>query len=404
MTISTFIFQPTLQQKTNELLVTEAETQGVLVETFKGALTLKTTTSGRQFWDELQNRFNRLARLTFQTMQIGIINNTFSGFVSGIGSIILLWFGGYLVINPAENITIGQLLAFNSMNGNFISLISTVINFVDEFTRAKTATRRLTEVIDATPEENDDGKKPFATISDNADIICTNLTFHYPGRIDLLDDFSLIIPGGKNTALIGKSGCGKSTLAKLLAGLYVPDSGNIRIGFFNIQDIALDCYRQQVVYVPQEPHFWSRTILENFRLGTPNISFEDIVEACDIADADGFISQLPNKYQTVLGEFGANLSGGQRQRLAIARGILTNPPILILDEATAGLDPMSEAHVLDRLLEHRTGKTTILITHRPSVIHRANWIVLIEKGQVQIQGTPQTFLSKPGEHLQFLTV
>jgi ATP-binding cassette subfamily B protein/ATP-binding cassette subfamily C protein len=144
--------------------------------------------------------------------------------------------------------------------------------------------------------------------------------------------------------------------------------------------------------------------LENFRLGTPDISFEDIVQACNIADADGFISQLPNKYQTVLGEFGANLSGGQRQRLAIARGILTNPPILILDEATAGLDPMSEAHVLDRLLEHRTGKTTILITHRPSVIHRANWIVLIEKGQVQIQGTPQTFLSKPGEHLQFLTV
>ncbi|MBE9233519.1 peptidase domain-containing ABC transporter, partial [Cuspidothrix issatschenkoi LEGE 03284] len=115
MTISTFIFQPTLQQKTNELLVTEAETQGVLVETFKGALTLKTTASGRQFWDELQNRFNRLARLTFQTMQIGIINNTFSGFVSGIGSVILLWFGGYLVINQAENLSIGQLLAFNSM-------------------------------------------------------------------------------------------------------------------------------------------------------------------------------------------------------------------------------------------------------------------------------------------------
>jgi ABC-type bacteriocin/lantibiotic exporter with double-glycine peptidase domain len=182
------------------------------------------------------------------------------------------------------------------MNGNFISLISTVINFVDEFTRAKTATRRLTEVIDATPEEEDNSKKPFVEISSNADIICTNLTFHYPGRIDLLEDFSLTIPGGKNIALIGKSGCGKSTLAKLLAGLYVPDSGNIRIGFFNIQDIALDCYRQQVVYVPQEPHFWSRTILENFRLGTPNISFEDIVQACDIADADGFISQLDPAY------------------------------------------------------------------------------------------------------------
>jgi ATP-binding cassette subfamily B protein/ATP-binding cassette subfamily C protein len=162
--------------------------------------------------------------------------------------------------------------------------------------------------------------------------------------------------------------------------------------------------RQQVVYVPQEPHFWSRSILENFRLGTPAIPFDQIVQACEIADADGFISQLPNKYQTVLGEFGANLSGGQRQRLAIARGILTNPPILILDEATAGLDPVSESHVLDRLLESRKGKTTILITHRPSVVNRADWIVLMDKGQVQIQGSLENFISQPGEHLQFLKI
>ncbi|MFO5527669.1 MAG: peptidase domain-containing ABC transporter [Cuspidothrix sp.] len=402
MTISTFIFQPTLQQKTNELLVTEAETQGVLVETFKGALTLKTTASGRQFWDELQNRFNRLARLTFQTMQIGIINNTFSGFVSGIGSVILLWFGGYLVINPAENITIGQLLAFNSMNGNFISLISTVINFVDEFTRAKTATRRLTEVIDATPEENDDGKKPFATISDNADIICTNLTFHYPGRIDLLDDFSLIIPGGKNTALIGKSGCGKSTLAKLISGLYQLQSGNIRIGLYNLQDLSLESLRQQVVLVPQDAHFWNRSIIENFRLGSPHATFEEIVTACQITGADEFISKMPETYQTILGEFGANISGGQKQRLALARSIVIDPAILILDESTSGLDPVSEAQVLDQLFEYRQGKTTIFITHRPKVINRADWIVLIDQGKLKLEGSLEDLRGKSGDHLDFV--
>ena len=402
MTTSTFIFQPTLQQKTNELLITEAETQGVLVETFKGALTLKTTASRRQFWDELQNRFNRLARLTFQTMQIGIINNTFSGFVSGIGGVVLLWFGGYLVINPAENISVGQLLAFNSMNGNFISLISTVINFVDEFTRAKTATRRLTEVIDATPEEEDNSKKPFVEISSNANIICTNLTFHYPGRIDLLEDFSLTIPGGKNIALIGKSGCGKSTLAKLISSLYQLQSGNIQIGIYNLQDLSLECLRQQIVLVPQDAHFWNRSIVDNFRLGAPYVSFEQIVQACKISGADEFISKLPETYQTILGEFGANISGGQRQRLAIARAIVTDPAILILDESTGGLDPVSEAQVLDQLFQHRQGKTTILITHRPKVINRADWIVLIDKGRLKLVGSLEDLRSKTGDHLDFV--
>ncbi|MBW4631144.1 MAG: peptidase domain-containing ABC transporter [Iphinoe sp. HA4291-MV1] len=402
MTLSTIVFQPSLRQKTRELLVTEAETQGVLVETFKGALTIKSTTAAPQFWDEFQSRFSRLANLTLQTIQISIVNNTFSSFVSGIGSIVLLWFGSYLVINPAENLSIGQLLAFNSMNGNFLGLIGTVISFVDQFTRARTATQRLTEVIDATPENEDDGKKPFAEIQGNADIVCTKVNFHYAGRLDLLEDFSLTIPGGKVVALIGKSGCGKSTLAKILAGLYPLQSGNIRIGLYNLDDLALDCLRQQVILVPQDAHFWSRSIIENFRLGTPQLTFEQIVRACQIAEADEFISKLPDKYQTVLGEFGANISGGQRQRLAIARAIVTDPAILILDESTSGLDPVSESLVLDKLFENRRGKTTILITHRPKVINRADWIVLLDQGKLKLQGSLKDLRSKEGDHLDFL--
>jgi ATP-binding cassette, subfamily C, bacterial len=402
MSLSTVVFQPSLQQKTRDVLVTEAEAQGVLVETFKGALTLKTTTASPQFWDEFQNRFSRVAKLTLGTMQIGIINNSFSTLVSGIGSVALLWFGGNLVINPAENLSIGQLLAFNSMNGNFVGLIGTIITFVDEFTRAKTATQRLTEVIDATPENEGDSRKPFAKIPEDADIVCTDVNFHYAGRLDLLENFSLTIPGGKVVAIIGKSGCGKSTLAKLIAGLYSLQSGNIRIGYYNLQDLSLDCLRQQVVLVPQDAHFWSRTIVENFRLGAPHVTFEQIVKACQIADADSFISRLPDKYQTVLGEFGANISGGQRQRLAIARAIVTDPPVLILDESTGGLDPVSEAQVLDQLFKHRRGKTTILITHRPKVINRADWVVLIDQGKLKIQGSLEELHSKTGDHLDFL--
>ncbi len=400
MTLSTVVLLPILQQKIRHVLVLDAENQGVLVETFKGALTLKTTAAAPQFWSEFQSRFSRLANLTFRTVQIGIVNGVFSNLVSGVGSIALLWIGSTLVIG--EELSIGQLLAFNSMNGNFTAFIGTLVGFVDEFTRAKTATGRLTEVIDATPETSDDTKKPWARIPGNADITCTNLNFHHGGRVALLQDFSLTLPGGKVIALIGKSGCGKSTLAKLMAGLYPPQSGNIRFGIYNQQDLSLDCLRQQVVLVPQDAHFWSRSIVENFRLGSPQVTFESIVRACQIAGADEFISQLPDKYQTVLGEFGANLSGGQRQRLAIARALVNDPPVLILDESTSALDPVSETEVLDKLLAHRQSQTTILISHRPSAIGRGDWIVLLSQGQLKIQGPSEELRQIAGDHLDFL--
>jgi ATP-binding cassette subfamily B protein/ATP-binding cassette subfamily C protein len=401
MTLATLPFLPVLRQKTRNLLVLAADNQGVLVETFKGALVVKTTDAAPQFWDEFQSRFGRLAHLTFATVQIGIVNGAITGLVSSLGGVVLLALGSLLVIR--EQLTIGQLLAFNSMQMNVLAFIGVVIGLVDEYFRCQTAVTRLVEVIDATPETPPDERKPFATISPRDPIHCEHLSFHHAGRVTLLDDFSVEIPGGKVTALIGESGCGKSTLAKLMAGLYQPQSGAIRIGAFNIMDLSLDCLRRQVVYVPQEPHFWSRSILENFRLGDPHLPFETIVRACQVAEADRFIGELPNQYQTVLGEFGANLSGGQRQRLAIARAIVNDPPVLILDEATSGLDPVSEARVLKQLLEQRQGKTTIAITHRPSVVDRADWLVLLDKGRLQLSGSVERLRHQPGAHLKFLS-
>lgn len=400
MLFSMIVFQPTLQQKTRRAMVLETENQGVLVETFKGALTLKTTTAAPQFWDELQGRFGQLANLLFKTTQIGIFNQTFSEFVADVGSALLLGLGGLLVIN--QELSIGQLLAFTSLNRNITDLMDELVNAIDDVIRAQTATTRLQEIISATPETQNDEKKVWVTLPDNADLTCSELNFHYPGRVELLKDFSLTIPGGQIIALIGRSGCGKSTLAKVIAGLYLPQSGNIRIGAYNLQDLSLDCIRQQVVLVPQEALFWSRSILENFRMGSPHLSFEQIVESCQITGADDFISKLPEKYQTVLGEFGSNLSGGQRQRLAMARALANKPPILILDESTAGLDPVSEAELLDKLRWHRQGQTTILISHRPQVISLANWIVYLEDGQLKRQGTIADLRLQSGDHLDFL--
>ncbi|OUL34564.1 peptidase domain-containing ABC transporter [Nostoc sp. 106C] len=400
MTLSTFIFLPILQHKTQNLLILEAENQGILVETFKGAITFKSLSAAPQLWEEFQSQFGRVANLAFKTMQISAINNIFSGLVYGISSILLLWFGSNLAI--AREITIGQLLAFSSMNVNFLGFISTVIGFANGLVQAKTSIQRLTQVLDVTTENQGDEQKPWVEFSSNSHIVCINLNFHHAGRVDLLKDFSLKIPGGKIVALVGQSGCGKSTLAKLIAGLYSLQSGNIRIGDYNLQDISLDSLRQQIVLIPQEAHFWSRSIMENFRLTAPYISFEAIVHACKLTGADEFISQLPDKYQTVLGEFGANISGGQRQRLAIARAIVCNPPILIMDESTGALDPASESHLLDQLLSDRSGKTTILISHRPHVIQHADWIVVLNEGRLIAQGCFEDLQAQPENPLFFL--
>ncbi|HHP7243691.1 MAG TPA: peptidase domain-containing ABC transporter [Elainellaceae cyanobacterium] len=400
VTLVNLLFLPALRHKTRNMIVLGTENQGFLVETFRGMQILKTTQATPQAWQEYQTNFGRLANLGWGMMKLELHSGTVTGVLSTLTSIALLWLGSYLVID--QTLTVGQLLAYNGMSGNFLGFLGSVIGLVDEFIMAQVVLQRLAEVIDATPEDQNDSQKPWTEIPADADIVCADLTFHHAGRVDLLQDVSLTIPGGEVVALIGKSGCGKSTFAKLLAGSYFPQSGNIRYGLYNQRDLSLDCLRQQVMLVPQEPHFWSRSIIDNFRFSYPHATFESIVQACQIAGADEFISNLPDKYQTVLGEFGANLSGGQRQRLAIARAIITDPPVLILDESTGALDPVSEAQILQRLFNNRPGKTTIVISHRPSVVQHADWIIMLEQGRVVIQGMPEDLRYRPGDHLDFL--
>lgn len=401
LTLINLLFVPALRQKTRSQIVLGTENQGFLVETFRGVQVLKTTQATPQAWQEYQTQFVRLARLNWGTLKLELYSGTVTEILSTLTNIGLLWLGSYLVID--QSLSIGQLLAYSGMSGNFLGFLGAVVGLVDEVITAQVVIQRLTEVIDATPENQNDQKKPWVEIAANLDIQCSHLSFHHAGRVDLLQDFSLTFPGGQVTALIGHSGCGKSTVAKLLAGLYIPQSGNIRYGVYNQQDLALDCLRQQVVLVPQEAHFWSRSIIANFHFSYPHLAFEQIIQACQIAGADEFINELPDKYQTVLGEFGANLSGGQKQRLAIARAIVSHPPILILDESTSALDPLSETQLLNRLLASRQGKTTILISHRPDVIRRADWIVQLAQGYLKIQGTLESLRHQPGDHLNFLT-
>jgi ABC-type bacteriocin/lantibiotic exporter with double-glycine peptidase domain len=400
VTVVNLLFVPAIRENTRRLIIEGTENQGFLVETFRSALVLKTTQATSQVWDEYQQNFGRLTNLGWGAMKLGLYSSTLTGVISNFTTVGLLWFGSYLVID--RTLSIGQLISFNGLSGNFLGFLSSVVGLVNEFITAQIVIQRLSEVLDATPEEIHTISKPWAQIPDRADVTCDRVNFHHTGRVDLLKDFSLNIPGGKVIALIGRSGCGKSSLAKLIAGLYPIRSGNVRYGSYNQQDLSLECLRQQVVLVAQDAQFWSRSIIDNFRLSYPDISFEQIVRACQVTGADEFISELPEKYQTILGEFGANLSGGQRQRLALARAILTSPPILILDESTCALDPSSESRVLDRVLAARQGKTTILISHRPRVILRADLVVYLDRGELKLTGTPTALRQISGDHLDFL--
>jgi len=400
MTLSTIAFQPAIEQTTYYSFSVAGENSGVLSEAFTGALTLKSTAAAPQLWQEIKERLEHEANSNFRAAKIRIANNLFSDTMSALGTVALLWYGSTLVFQ--SELTIGQLIAIYGLKESFLQLVSTLVRFVADFTQVKAITQLLAELFGYTPENLGDEQKPIVTISEKANISCNNLNFQYPGRVRLLENLSVTIPGGMVVALIGRSGCGKSTLAKLLPGFYPLQSGNICIGEIKLQDLPLDCLRQQIALVPQEAFFFRRSIIANFRLSAPNATFDEIVTACQITGADEFVSQFPQKYDTILGAVAANVSGGQKQRLAIARAIINNPPILILDESTANLDPLTEAEVLDGLLANRRGKTTILISHRPKVINRADWIVLLEKGKLQFTGSIEEFRSLDGKHLEFI--
>ena len=379
-------FLPAILDKTRQLLVRSADNQGFLVEVFRAANVLKTTDATEQAWQEYQRNFGRLANLRWSALKLGLGESTTTNLLGSLSTIALLWFGSSFVIS--RELSIGQVLAFNGMGVNVLGFLAGLSAISQEVMTAQVVIRRLAEVLEREVEDPHSAEKHPVAISPSDDIVCEGLRYHHPGRLPLLEDFNLHIPGGITTALIGESGCGKSSLSKLIAGLYPLQHGSIHYGPYSSRDLCLDNLRRQVVLIPQDSEFFNRSIYDNFSFAHPGINFEQVVAACRLALADEFIRDLPDGYRTVLGEFGANLSGGQRQRLAIARSLIGDPAVLIMDESTSALDPVLEGRLMDQLLEHRRGRTTLLISHRPSVILRADWIVFMEKGRVRFQDQP----------------
>jgi subfamily B ATP-binding cassette protein MsbA len=222
-----------------------------------------------------------------------------------------------------------------------------------------------------------------------------NVSFTFPGNSSpVLKDINLEIRQGEMIAVVGRSGVGKSTLVDLIPKFHVPSSGTLSVDGININDIELHSLREQIGIVSQDIILFNDTVRENIAFGKRNVSEEDIIEAAKMAYADEFIRELSEKYNTIIGERGLKLSGGQRQRIAIARAILKNPPILILDEATSSLDSVSESIVQKALDLLMKGRTTIVIAHRLSTIRNADRILIIEKGRIADIGNHEELIEK----------
>lgn len=342
-------------------------------------------------------RFTRENDLNFRaqmkSVQIQSLLTPTVEFLAALAVTVIVWFGGYEVVNG--NITAGALVAFLTYAVNLANPVKRISRVYGTIQKAMAGAERVFGIMDM-PEAIADKPEAKAMPAVKGYVEFDDVTFGYKDDIPALEHISFKAEPGQMIAFVGPSGAGKSTIANLIPRFYDVNGGAIRIDGQDVRDVTMSSLREQIGIVPQETMLFSTTVRENIRYGRLDATDEELVQAAKDANAHEFIMQLPEGYDTKIGERGLNLSGGQRQRIAIARAILKNPQLLILDEATSALDTESEKIVqaaLDRLM---VGRTSFVIAHRLSTIFNADQIYVIEKGHIREHGTHEELLALGG--------
>jgi subfamily B ATP-binding cassette protein MsbA len=342
----------------------------------------------------------RLEEKSIQSVQIGlrarIIKAKLSPLVEIVvatGTALVLWFGGRLVL--AGTLSAGSLVLFIWYLGKMYKPMQDFAKMTDAYAKASVGYERLREVLDTQPTVRDlpDAKVPPPL---KGEVEFEQVNFNYVPDRPILADVTIRLPAGQMTALVGPTGSGKTTIAALIGRFYDPNSGTVKIDGTDLREFRQKSLHDQISYVLQENVLFNVAVWQNIAYGKPEATRDEIRRAAEMANAHEFISQLPQGYDTVVGERGVTLSGGQRQRIAIARAVIRDTPILILDEPSSGLDAVSEELVfeaIDRLIE---GRTTIVIAHRFSTIRRANTILVVEDGRIVESGVHDHLLAAGG--------
>jgi ATP-binding cassette subfamily B protein len=392
------IATPFLQRVSREIFSAYTEETGYLIQSLTGIRTVKSMAveqTVRWHWEEL---FGKSVKKSFSGQVIGNTLQTFSLTIETVVTTALLWFGAWLVIQ--NELTIGQLVAFNMLLGNVIRPFQRLIMLWNDLQEVIIAVERINDVIDAEPEEDLQHQSRQYLPPIRGQIRFEQVTFRYHPESDVntLENVSFEVQPGQMVALVGRSGSGKTTISKLVLGLYPSTEGKILIDGYDVTSLSLRSLRQQIGVVDQDTFLFGGTIRENITVGHPEATLEDVIEAAKQAGAHQFIKELPMGYETQIGEGGGMLSGGQRQRLAIARALLGNPRLLILDEATSSLDAESERIIQTNLNTILTDRTTLVIAHRLSTVRNADRILVLDKGILIESGTHDELMAKRGHY------
>jgi len=391
--ITYFVANRFNRKNQRKLMENSADLEAQLVESLNNVATIKRFGIEEFASLKTENKFVVLLRTIFYTATRGLYIGNAASLITSVFTIVLLWVGSGFVLD--NQLTPGELLSFYSLIGYFTGPAAGLIGMNKTLQDALIAADRLFEIMDLEREATEN--KVLLTPDMAGDIRFKEVSFRYGSRVTVFDKLSLTIPKGKITAVVGESGSGKSTLLSLLQNLYPLKEGNIYIGNYDIKHLENASLRQLVSVVPQQIDLFAGTVIENIAMGEFEPDMKKIMFYCQLLGITDFIEKLPNGFQTMLGERGANLSGGQRQRLAIARALYREPQVLILDEATSALDSISEQFVQKTLqLLRREGITIVLIAHRLSTIKNADKIMVLQEGRLVEEGTHQQLVVAQG--------
>lgn len=381
-----------LESRVATLRDRSADIGSFLIETLQATMVVVTSNAQARETERFQGRNNRFIDALMAMQRVTYLSGGLPGLILAGSTALVFVYGGQRVI--AETLTMGNLVAFMAYQMRLLAPVQALMGLYTNLATAKVSLDRVHEISDAEPEVSEiPGAFKLTNVLGSVEF--KNVRFAFDRRVPTLEDVSFNIEPGETVAIVGESGTGKSTIAYLLLRLFDPDDGSVLLDGRDLRGVTLTGLRQSVAFVDQEPSLFHTSVRENITYGCPAASMSNVEAAVAAAGIHDFISSLPQGYDTVIGERGAALSVGERQRLAIARALLTEPSVLVLDEPTASLDPATERQVLDGYAGIMGDRTTIVISHRLELAHRADRVLVLQDAHI-VESGPAKRLLVPG--------